>query len=140
MGCTWGNTANALSAGAAVTLAEGTPEHGTYHAVGLLTSNLQHTSFFGEVTGLVAALELTAGMREKGHTTVIHCDNMVAVTGINRLLRDRTIRWRGKWDGLWAHVLTSNQAWTGLELHKVKAHQALTADTPAELVPTLLGT
>jgi hypothetical protein len=64
--CRHPNTANALSAGAAVTLAEGTPEHGTYHAVGLATSNLQHISFFGEVTGLVAALELTAGSASRG--------------------------------------------------------------------------
>jgi ribonuclease HI len=132
-------SANALSAGAAVTLAEGTPHHGTYHAVGLITANLKYTSFFGEVAGLIAALELSDPMRRNGKTTVIYSDNMAAVTGINRLLSEQTMRWRGKCDGLWALVLSNNNAWSQLELHKVKAHQALHADTPDALVPHIIG-
>jgi ribonuclease HI len=133
-------TPNALSAGAAVTLVEGTPRHGTYHAVGLITSSsLQHNSFFGEVTGLVAALELTRSERAQGIDTVIHSDSLAAVTSINRLLLEQAPRWRSRWDGLWSHILTANQAWTHLQVHKVKAHQALTPDTPQHLVPHIVG-
>jgi hypothetical protein len=49
------------------------------------------------------------------------------------------LRWRARWDGLWGHILTANQAWTLLEIHKVKAHQTLTADTPPHLVPHVIG-
>jgi ribonuclease HI len=83
-------TPNALSAGAAVTLASGTAFNGTYHAVGFLTSPaLRYTRFFGEVTGLITALELTAADRQQDVSTTIYCDNMAAVTGINRLLGDQ---------------------------------------------------
>jgi ribonuclease HI len=133
-------TPNALSAGAVVTLASGTPLDGTYHAVGLLTSPaLQHSSFKGEVTGLIAALEITAASRRVGQQHTIYCDNLSAVTGINRLLRDQTCRWRRRWDGLWAHVLTEHQAWHGLTLLKVKAHQQLTSDTLATDAALIVG-
>jgi hypothetical protein len=85
------------------------------------------------VTGLVAALELTADARRAGSVHTIHCDNASAVTGINCLLRDQTCRWRRRWDGLWAHILTANYAWEGITLLKVKAHRLLSADdTPCE--------
>jgi ribonuclease HI len=137
--CKFTFTPNALSAGAVVTLVDGTPTHGLYHAVGLLTSDLAHTSFFGEVTGLKAALELTAAARRAGRNTTISCDNMASVSSINRLLSTQQARWRSKWEAMWAHLLTTNHALDLLDVQRVKAHQSLHAGTLVEEAALIIG-
>jgi hypothetical protein len=133
-------TPNCLSAGAAVALVEGQPLCGVYHACAVITPpNYPHSSFFGEVTGLTLALELSADRRAQGRAVDIHSDNAAVVTALSTLLTTGGLRWRAKWDGLWASTLDVNAAWDTVRVHKVKAHQTIGPTTPAELLPHLMG-
>jgi hypothetical protein len=80
----------------------------------------------------------TAASRRAGRTTIIFCDNMASVSRINRLLSTQQARWRSKWDAMWAHLLTANH-WDFLDVQKVKAHQSLHPDTPAETAALIIG-